>query len=156
MDNSQCSRAVKSFKIKLHREIGVFSKKENKTVVTKAEYIKQFKQGVDIKAREKGTRTLTFQVPSTEEHPAHVTDPEFWHPLLQANATNLAPSHYEGIFTIHYKLDIFVKHQSTTEFGQGRHVTFPIKIKQSSNRLQTANDYQKQLLNAFIPQEFEP
>ena len=43
---------------------------------------------------------------------------------------HLTPSHYEQLFRLEYRLDVFIKHQSKTEFGMGNFVSFPIKLKQ--------------------------
>lgn len=64
INNSQCSKAVKSFKVKVFREIKV--KKGPRTIYLKGEYIKQMKSGTDIKAKTTAVVPLFFQMPSAE------------------------------------------------------------------------------------------
>jgi hypothetical protein len=95
----------------------------------KNEYIKQVKERVDVKRGTKATKHIIFKMPGDEIADDTQHDHEFSHPTLHATLIHLSPSHYEGVFRIHYRLDVFVKHLSKTEFGMGNFVSFPIKIR---------------------------
>lgn len=130
---------MKSYKAKLHRSIAVYAA-DDKTIVYEREgYIRAQKFAVDVKAREQKFSHIFFKLPDQER--ADDIDKEGQNPVLQANAKNFSPSHYEGIFTIHYSLDVFVKHKSVTEFGMGNSVKFDIKIKQSSMEIPSLSAY---------------
>ena len=51
------------------------------------------------------------------------------HPELRLLAQMMTESITTNIFKIEYGVDIYVKHQSKTEFGQGNFVTFPIEVR---------------------------
>lgn len=86
------------------------------------------KEHVDVKAKTKVYKELVFKLPG-DELAQDCLDPDCQHPTLHATLLHFSPSHYEGVFTIHYRLDVFVKHQSKTEFGMGKFISFPIKIR---------------------------
>jgi hypothetical protein len=52
------------------------------------------------------------------------------------------PSQSRGIFLIKYRIDIFIKHRSKTEFGKGNFISFPVIIKQPPCSLPGLKDYQ--------------
>jgi len=51
------------------------------------------------------------------------------HQTLQLLAKTFSVSQSRSIFVIKYKIDLFIKHKSMTEFGQGNFVSFPITIR---------------------------
>ena len=119
IDNSKCNRDVKSEKVKLHREIVIFKGKGKKApIFSKNSYIEEFKQPVAAKGLTKTDNVLQFKLPSEEKVEKYLTVDDM-HPTLQILTKMLSPSQSRGIFMIRYRLDLFVKHKSLMEFGQG-------------------------------------
>jgi hypothetical protein len=81
INNLQCTRDVKSCKVKLHREITVV--KEGKTLLNKKKYIKEIKYRVDVAAQARASSHLEFELPDSEDpaitNQALQIDPKIWH-----------------------------------------------------------------------------
>ena len=107
------------------------------------------KEHVDVKAFSKSHKSIIFKLPGDEVSDESFQDPDYHHPTLHATLIHFSPSHYEGVFTVHYRLDVYIKHQSKTEFGMGNFVSFPIKIKSMPLKLPMLKEYQQELLNTF-------
>ena len=71
------------------------------------------------------------------------------HQTLQLLAKTFSVSQSRSIFVIKYKIDLFIKHKSMTEFGQGNFVSFPITIRSVAQKIPVLEKYQTQLLKAF-------
>lgn len=56
---------------------------------------------------------------------------------------------------IRYRLDLFIKHKSKTEFGQGNFVSFPILIRQKQQVVPPLKVLQE-LTNAVLGKDFKP
>ena len=155
IDNSKCGRDVKSFKAKLNREIVVFKEKGKKApIFSKNEYLIEQKQPVDVKAKSKSEKSIIFKLPAEEK--AEKTGPlDAMHPTLQLLTKTFSVSQSRGIFMIKYKLDLFIKHKSMTEFGQGNFVSFPIIVRSVAHNIRVLKDYQDQLIEAFAS-DFKP
>jgi len=50
---------------------------------------------------------------------------------------------------IRYRLDLFIKHESLTEFGEGNKISFPVFIRSVQTKIPMLALYQDQLLEAF-------
>ncbi len=126
-DNSQCKKAVKSFKAKLLRKISCFSgKKGAKAPSFQAEeYLvtKKF-DGIPEKVKEK--KVVEFQIPVADKSAGTVDN---LHPELRHMVKMFSDSTENALFKIEYVLDVFVKHQSKLEFGMGNQESFTIDIK---------------------------
>lgn len=66
IDNTKCGKDVKSYKVKLHREIQVF-KEKSKILFSKNEYLEEQKKPVDVKAKMKSDKTITFRIPPNDD-----------------------------------------------------------------------------------------
>ena len=62
-------------------------------------------------------------------------DLEALHPDLRHFACILTDSADNALFKVEYRLDVFVKHLSKTEFGQGNSVSFPIQVKNTATNI---------------------
>lgn len=82
IDNSKCGRDVKSYKVKLHREIVVFKDQGKKVpIFSKNEYLLEQKQPVDVKGKTKSEKNIIFKLPAEEK--ADKTGPlDAMHPTL--------------------------------------------------------------------------
>lgn len=109
--------------------------KDGKNIISKRKYVKELKYKVDVAARTKSKVHLQFELPTTEDpailNEALTIDPTIWHQVHIAALQQLSSTHCDETFRIEYRLDVFVKHQSKTEFGMGNFVSFPIRIASS-------------------------
>ena len=120
-DNSECRKAVKSFKFKVHQRYQVLNKKMNRTTQHQS-YISVVKEpGCPAKTREE----REFEV----ELPDNICSD--FAPDQQKSRPGAS---YKGkLFQIEYSLLVFVKHDCWNELGEGNCISLPIKIHQSPN-----------------------
>ena len=107
-DNTNCKKAVKSFKIKLRRVISCLSGKRqgSKPLLTLEEYLEAHKyDGCAEKVRE--TRTIEFMVP---DHEKKFGNMDQLHPELRNMVKLFTDSADNSLFKIEYILQVFVKH----------------------------------------------
>ena len=110
IDNSKCGKDVKSYKVKLHREIVVFKERGKKTTMfVKNEYLVEEKKPVDVKSKSRSEKTITFKIPALD-NTERLGDLSSMHPTLQLLTKTLSSSQWRGIFMIRYKMDLFIKH----------------------------------------------
>lgn len=95
---------------------------------------------MSIKGLARSEQDVKFKMPG-DEICQSLEETARMHPTLSLLTEHFSPSHYEGIFTIHYRLDTFIKHSSKTEFGMGNFVSFPIKIKGGHQDLPLLKEY---------------
>ena len=108
MDNSNCKKPVKSYKIKLMRKISCLSGKKGvvKPLLYEEEYLVALKyDGCAEKVKDQ--RTIEFQVPITDKKYGQV---ENLHPELRHMVKMFSDSTDNSLFKIEYVLDVFVKH----------------------------------------------
>jgi len=123
MDNSACKKAVKSFKIKLARKITV-GINGSPTPFEKEEYLNEIKyEGCGEKTKQ--NRTFDFELATDDKGVASIDN---LHPDMRHMVKMLTDSAKNTQFQIEYRLDVFIKHQSKTEFGMGNKLEFPIQI----------------------------
>ena len=136
LDNTDCKKPVKNFKIKLVRKIQCFSGKKGAgagvPLLTNQEYIVVKKyEGCAEKVRE--TRTNEFMLPVADT--VSPSTQENLHPELRPMIKLLSDSVENSLFKVEYYLEIFVKHLSKLEFGMGNSVMFPIEIRSEGQPL---------------------
>jgi len=126
IDNSQCGRDVKSLKIKFMRE--VVTMMETGMIIPVREYLEEIKIPCDVKGKTKASKKIVYNIPATIK-PEKLGNTDGLPPHMVDLAKTLSVSQYRPLFQIKYKLDLFIKHKSKTEFGQGNAVSFPIVIR---------------------------
>ena len=110
VDNSRCSNDVKSYKVKLYRDITVFKGAGKKTHhFTKGEYVIESKDTAGAKAKTSEARDVKFKIPEYDSV-YRVGPLDTMHPCLQPLAQKFSFTHARSIFSIMYRLDVFVKH----------------------------------------------
>jgi hypothetical protein len=124
-DNSKCSKAVKSFKFKIYREIAGRTGNKKHSIDNEG-YIFSVKEK-GCKAKSKSDRIICIKLPSE--------DPEFkapFHTSIDETdfRTSFTPSTLSSVFQVSYTIRAFVKHDSWNEFGEGKHINHPIRIVQ--------------------------
>jgi hypothetical protein len=127
VDNSSCSRDVKSLKIKLHRAVVLSEQVDRAATISQFEYLEEIKIPCDIKGKTKAEKTIMYSIPA-EEAPEKLRKLQL-HPTMEPLAHTLSVTSARSIFSIKYKLDVYIKHQSKTELGKGNCVSFPICIR---------------------------
>ena len=141
-DNSKCSKAVKSFKFKVHRAYKSFSNR--KEHLTNAEnYLTAVKES-GCNAKSKIKKEFLVKLPKVDP-----VREQFFKTLPDELDTLNAftCSMQGGLFSVNYTLRVFVKHDSWNEFGEGNVIILPIKIMQhpidvlSSDVLKQAPDH---------------
>ena len=133
-DNSKCSTAVKSFKLKFKRK--VFMLGERITVQgdriqllnKQSKYLYAHKDtDHGCGAKKKVERELTMDIPQIDPDFAKMNNQN-----LKEHETKMMEqmqaSCNGAIFSVQYSLKVFVRHDSKQQFGEGACVTFPIKI----------------------------
>lgn len=132
-DNSQCKKAVKSFKIKLLRRISCMAGKKvvGKPALQVEEYLSQIKYpGCPEKQVEQ--RAISFELPNIDKTTGSA---DVLHPDIRHMVKLFTDSADNTLFKIEYVLQVFVKHQSKLEFGMGNFVEFPIQVKSREQNL---------------------
>lgn len=76
------------------------------------------------------------------DKPERIGDLQSMHPILQLLTKTFSATQSRGIFIIKYRLDLFIKHESITEFGQGNLISFPILIRSVQTKLPVLKLYQ--------------
>lgn len=143
IDNFVCSRDVKCLKVKLFREIEVFQDiRAPQPLHYEHEYVKALKYECDVKARQQAGEKLDFRIPATEDE-QHLGVLNCVHPVLKQLTHSLTPSQSRGVFLVKYRLDVFIKHRSKTEFGQGNFISFPIIIRSLGCEAKELKEYQE-------------
>lgn len=131
MDNSKCKKAVKSFKIKLRRHIECLYKNGSVIWSQDEEICGHKYAGVAEKAPVE-QKTLEFTIPKLEKDfgaaQFHILQPGF-------DQMTLASSTETPMFRIEYSLQVFVKHDSKLEFGQGNSVNFNFEVRSAPQSL---------------------
>jgi len=125
-DNSGCSKAVKSFKFKVHRAYKAFSHK--KEHYSHAEnYLSAIKEA-GCGAKSKVDKVFKISIPNHDP----VREQYFeTHPDEMQSLKDFSCSMQGGLFSVTYNLRVFVKHDSWNEFGEGNCLMLPIKIWQN-------------------------
>lgn len=134
MDNSACSKPIKSYKFKLKRKVECFSNvakmvgsvasASSMPSATFEEYLLDVREaGCDAKQKEK--KTCGFKLPPND---ANIGKIDNLHPDLRQLVKIFTQSITTELFSVQYSIDVFVKHQSKLEFGMGNFVTFPLNI----------------------------
>jgi len=142
-DNSSCKTAVKSYKMKLFRQLrhreGVTGHFEDYTELVTA----MKSPGCD--AKKKDTREIELEIPM---HEKEVDESKHWAPLnaivmkngvgtrinyannAEYNVTfkGLTGSWLGVVYQVQYILKVYVKHAGTFSFGAGKCVSLPVKI----------------------------
>mmetsp|Transcript_28757 Transcript_28757/g.38344 ORF Transcript_28757/g.38344 Transcript_28757/m.38344 type:complete len:110 (+) Transcript_28757:1119-1448(+) len=90
------------------------------------EYIEIRKFDVGVKEKIRETKIIEFQVPKKDKNFGNV---RALHPDLRYITTMMSVSANNKLFKIEYQLEVYVKHQSKLEFGQGNFVTFDIVVR---------------------------
>ena len=124
-DNSKCSKAVKSFKFKIYREV-VGRTGNKKHSIDNEGYIFSVKEK-GCKGKDKVDRLIVFKLPQE--------DPEFkspFHTTVDETSVrnSFTPSTISSVFQVSYTIRAFVKHDSWNEFGEGKYINYPIRIVQ--------------------------
>ena len=131
MDNSKCKKKVKNFKIKLKRHIECLYKNGSIIWSQDEEICGQKYAGVAEKAPAE-QKALEFTIPKLERDfgaaQFHILQPGF-------DQMTLASSTETPMFRIEYSLQVFVKHDSKLEFGQGNFVDFSFEIRSAPQSL---------------------
>lgn len=133
IDNSKCGKDVKSYKIKLHREISILDG-ERKPIFLQNDYLEEQKQPVDVKAKMKSEKTITYKIPAHDKV-ENVGNLHMMHPTLQLLINTFSVSIARKRFSVKYRMDLFIKHSALTEFGQGNFVSFPITIRSVAHKI---------------------
>ena len=142
-DNSKCSTAVKSFKLKFKRKVFMIGERLDsngvrvQTLNKQSKYLYQHKD-VDhgCGAKTKVERLMSFDIP--------VMDFDFPEAQAQLNCTphdidmmrQMQASANGQLFTIQYSVKVFVRHDSKQQFGEGECVTLPIRILERPVRVE--------------------
>ena len=129
IDNTQCKKPVEKFKAKMVRKCFVYSGREggqNSPIFETQEYIEIKKFNVDFKAKIRDHKVIEFQVPKVDKDIGNV---KALHPDLRNITAMMSVSAHNNLFRIQYQLEVYVKHQSKLEFGQGNFVTFDIIVR---------------------------
>ena len=129
IDNTQCKKPVEKFKAKMVRKCFVYSGREggqNSPIFETQEYIEIKKFNVDFKAKIRDHKVIEFQVPKVDKDIGNV---KALHPDLCNITAMMSVSAHNNLFRIQYQLEVYVKHQSKLEFGQGNFVTFDIIVR---------------------------
>lgn len=135
-DNSRCSKAVRGFKMKLHRKYTATDPRtKQKSCFGDYCAIAKFP---GCPANKKIKRTLQLRIPISEksidlDNVKHVEDER---KLLESLTTSV-----EGkLFKVKYSLLFFVKHDAWNEFGEGNCIKMPVKIWQPPMQQKSAED----------------
>ena len=133
-DNSKCSSAVKSFKIKLKRKIFARGSRTSTSdesdieLLKTSKYLYQYKDTrVYCGPKQKVKQTLSFTIPKL--------DPDFTNDTFkcqnedQMSLMKAMTGSFNGeLFQVQYSIKIFVKHAGLITLGEGACVTLPIRI----------------------------
>lgn len=120
-DNSQCDKPVKSFKFKLHQRYLGLNQQMNRMTQHQG-YVSVVKHP-GCPAKTKIEREFEVDLPAnvcSDFGPGQ-------------SRTRPGASYSGKLFNIEYSLNVFVKHDSWNEFGEGNCVSLPIKVHQSPN-----------------------
>jgi len=111
----------------------VFKEKGKKTpLFTQSDYIEEIKIPCDVKGKTKAQKKIIYNIPAIDK-PEKVGALNGLPIYVADLARSLSVSQSRTIFMIKYRLDLFIKHKSKTEFGQGNFVSFPIVIRQKAH-----------------------
>lgn len=111
----------------------MFKEKGKKTpLFTQSDYIEEIKIPCDVKGKTKAQKKIIYNIPAIDK-PEKVGALNGLPIYVSDLAKSLSVSQSRTIFMIKYRLDLFIKHKSKTEFGQGNFVSFPIVIRQKAH-----------------------
>ena len=79
-----------------------------------------------MKEKIRSHKVIEFQVPKLDKDIGNV---KALHPDLRNITSMMSVSTANKLFRIQYQLEVYVKHQSKLEFGQGNFVTFDIIVR---------------------------
>ena len=79
-----------------------------------------------IPGKSQDQKVIEYELPKSDKDVGSVKS---LHPDLRQLTSMLTVSAFNPLFRVEYSLEIFVKHQSKLEFGQGNSATIPIVIR---------------------------
>jgi hypothetical protein len=155
LDNSECKKAVKRFKIKLERTIQCLSGKKGvgKPIYENTEYLFVDKNFAGVPEKQRVKRTIEFKIPDFDKKYGAV---ENLHPELRHMVKMFSDSVENTLFKIVYTIHVFVKHQSKLEFGVGNSVPFTINVKNPARHLDWVAAKETQWLDNQSLSHWEP
>ena len=134
MDNSACSKPIKSYKFKLKRQVQCFTSASPQPTASFEEYLLDERE-TGCEAKQKEVKTFKFKLPANDSKFGKIDN---LHPDLRQLVKIFTQSIKTDLFSVQYSIDVFVKHQSKLEFGMGNFVTFPLNIVQGRVSMPTA------------------
>ena len=128
IDNSNCSKDLENCKANLIREFTIFKVKGQKgPLVQKTKKIANIEEKVDVKRKTKREYVLTLKIPKFDS--LNLESSFGLNPTVLPLLKTLSASTSCSLFCLNYRLEVYIKHKSLTEFGPGNLVTFPISIQ---------------------------
>lgn len=129
VDNTKCKKATEKIKTKLIRKCSVFNGKEGgelNPVLVQQEYVDIKKHPMVIAGKTQEHKFIEYELPKVDKDNGVI---KTLHPDLRSLTGMLTFSATNPLFKIEYMLEIYLKHQSKLEFGQGNSVIIPIIIR---------------------------
>lgn len=120
-DNTNCKKAVRGFKLKLHRH---YVGKDNGAWSTSGASYISFLKAPGCPAKTKVEREYSIDIPTHDP----VSNHNILGPDHQSLANAFSTSVQGQLIMIGYTLRCYVKHDAWNEFGEGNCVRLPIKI----------------------------
>ena len=123
-DNSRCSKAIKSFKIKVQRNLLALG--YNGDFTNQKKYIKEYRSNEGCEANANRQITLNLQLPFDDDEENELLKARpYLKQSLQTQVSQdeqdvlkvISPSMMGQIVSIFYELHVFVKHSAWNEFG---------------------------------------